>query len=567
MFEDNHQLTLLVISDVRGDFFRLDALLTELKREQVLPHAVLVVGGLTCGDPTHFNEDEHVIDTLAQYSSVARILPRFAPTVLVVYGASDPSVTLRRMQTQDTLHSALMSGHISEFSMIFDVSLCAVRLAPFLVVVGASGAAGTPPVHDYKPALIDSPIDATPVHSGLCRDSQLDLPITVGSKNIPRLCTTPEPVLNDPHPIRDPYPPYPFGPFTSPYQLVECLHNSAKYTHEMNTHTFYVQAVRAYQQVLEQVAQKVSFDNSTTSSGTWKLTPDSMMVALLRFSLATEELSREERHAIRQYGPAFGISAERIHELLPDQRDDILGGVVKESILPPSQRFDASSPIQNDLRDHIPTIHPPLSYPVLDSMGKTVDFLQIYRKKVSLANEFAPIHERNTTVIVSNGAVVETPLDQETIGAFHRQLISRPGQLILAANVCTLSSIFIDKPRPGWKKAYEAVETLRRYDRERDSLILLTHQGPAGTSTTWDSTRDVETGSEGLRSLAKTMPRVIAHLHGRTHTPRATKDMLDDTLVFNPGSLQGGCYGLISLERDGARWVITDASTHQLRLS
>lgn len=570
MFDDNHQLTLLVISDVRGDFFRLDSLLTELKREQVLPHAILVAGGLTCGDPSRFNEDEHVIDTLAQHSSVTRILPRFAPTALVVYGATDPSVTLRRIQTQDSLHSALMTGHVSEFSMVFDVSLCAVRLAPFLVVAGASGAAGIPSLCNDKPSLNGIDANATAVHPGLCRDPQLDLPITIGANRIPRLCITPPPILNDSHPIHDPYLPYPFGPFASAYQLVEGLHNSAKYVHETNTQTFYVRAVRAYQHLLEQITHKLAANTGSNLSESDQqaplMTPDSMMVALLRFSLAPEELSREERRAIRHYGPAFGLSAERIHELLPDQRDDILEKVMRESILPPSQRFDASSPLRDDLRDHMPSLPTTISYPVIDKTGKTVDFSQIYRKKVSLESEYAPMNEKSSMLIVSNGIVTDAPLDQKTLAAFNRQFISRPGQLILAASICTLSSLFIDRPRPGWKEAYEAIETLRRYDRKRDNLILLTHQGPAGSATTWDNTHEVETGSKGLRAFTRTMPRVIAHLHGRTHAPRATTDKFGNTLVFNPGSLQEGCYGLISLERNGANWVVTDASTRQIRL-
>ena len=139
---------------------------------------------------------------------------------------------------------------------------------------------------------------------------------------------------------------------------------------------------------------------------------------------------------------------------------------------------------------------------------------------------------------------------------------------------------------PGWPTATEEglatglSELLHSHGGAGDELVLLTHSGPAGVSTSVVSGVDpndptapgvrehwIESGSVallGLLARPSQQRRVLVALHGHTHAGVGSS-MLGRVRVVNPGSLRyGSTYSLLQLQRDGERWRVARADHRQL---
>lgn len=109
---------------------------------------------------------------------------------------------------------------------------------------------------------------------------------------------------------------------------------------------------------------------------------------------------------------------------------------------------------------------------------------------------------------------------------------------------------------------------LYSFNASKDSVILLTHQGPAGSPTSYEFDRDkgelLETGSYGLRELHCGRLNVLLHVHGRARRPLVRLYEVDDVMVFNPGTFRDGLYGILELKRKAGIWQVSSASVHKL---
>lgn len=109
---------------------------------------------------------------------------------------------------------------------------------------------------------------------------------------------------------------------------------------------------------------------------------------------------------------------------------------------------------------------------------------------------------------------------------------------------------------------------LYSFNASKDSVIFLTHQGPAGSPTSYEFDRDkgelLETGSYGLRDLYCANLNVLLHVHGRARRPLTRLYEVDDVSVFNPGTFCDGFYGILELKKKAGMWQVFSASIHKL---
>ena len=96
----------------------------------------------------------------------------------------------------------------------------------------------------------------------------------------------------------------------------------------------------------------------------------------------------------------------------------------------------------------------------------------------------------------------------------------------------------------------------------KDNVILLSHMGPSLSTTTLDTTKDefIESGSFRLNDVLfdayrnslerrEQFPRVCCAVHGHTHNGVGV-GRIGDIPVINPGALQHGNYGVLTLAQE-----------------
>lgn len=109
---------------------------------------------------------------------------------------------------------------------------------------------------------------------------------------------------------------------------------------------------------------------------------------------------------------------------------------------------------------------------------------------------------------------------------------------------------------------------LYSFNASKDSVIFLTHQGPAGSPTSYEFNKDkaelLETGSYSLRDLYCANLNLLLHVHGRARKPLTRLYELDDVIVFNPGTFCDGFYGILELKKKAGIWQVSSASVHKL---
>jgi Icc-related predicted phosphoesterase len=88
-------------------------------------------------------------------------------------------------------------------------------------------------------------------------------------------------------------------------------------------------------------------------------------------------------------------------------------------------------------------------------------------------------------------------------------------------------------------------------------IILMTHDGPAGSSTAIDRTTkmnegDILFGSPYLYNLLKEDKgkKIIANVHGHVHDGSPADKITDGVRILNPGSLKFGEFAELILRRD-----------------
>ena len=142
------------------------------------------------------------------------------------------------------------------------------------------------------------------------------------------------------------------------------------------------------------------------------------------------------------------------------------------------------------------------------------------------------------------------------------------GWLKLAPNLYDrLPKLWIDWSRFMQSTGNE-LSKLYSFNASRDSVILLTHQGPAGSPTSYEIDRDrgglLETGSYSLRELYCEKLNLLLHVHGRARKPLVRLYEVDDVVVFNPGTFRDGLYGILEIKRKAGIWQLSSASVHKL---
>jgi len=109
---------------------------------------------------------------------------------------------------------------------------------------------------------------------------------------------------------------------------------------------------------------------------------------------------------------------------------------------------------------------------------------------------------------------------------------------------------------------------------ENDSLIILTHGGPAWIGTTTNNTKPyeedkrVQSGSETVYELMSTpkyqeSDKPLLWIHGHAHERRGMTDF-GSIPVVNPGALTSGNFSILNLILKDEKWVIEDVEFHNL---
>lgn len=91
------------------------------------------------------------------------------------------------------------------------------------------------------------------------------------------------------------------------------------------------------------------------------------------------------------------------------------------------------------------------------------------------------------------------------------------------------------------------------------SVVLVTHQGPSGSSTGVYTKEEapIYSGSDALLEAIAGNPRIVGHVHGHTHDAWGVCTIKGCTVV-NPGPMKYGRCALVTLASDGIKWSVTE---------
>jgi Icc-related predicted phosphoesterase len=104
-----------------------------------------------------------------------------------------------------------------------------------------------------------------------------------------------------------------------------------------------------------------------------------------------------------------------------------------------------------------------------------------------------------------------------------------------------------------------------------EQLVLVTHMGPSGVSTSVDwkdpSLPIITTGSDAILSAIiqpDMQTNIVVNIHGHAHHG-VGQNAVGSVRIVNPGSAKLGDYGYISFDKnDEGRWVVTGVDLRSL---
>jgi Icc-related predicted phosphoesterase len=189
----------------------------------------------------------------------------------------------------------------------------------------------------------------------------------------------------------------------------------------------------------------------------------------------------------------------------------------------------------------------PLPVKVLNNYEKN-----LYERNIH--NKIIKIHEKNLYVTGFGGSVDGYLFD-------NREIIEWPGFPFKDTEYGKGFTNLMN----GWDKIKKD---------ENDTLIILTHVGPALLRTTVENVKPInesnriQTGSESSYALMST-PRYqnedapLLWIHGHAHSQKGLTD-LGNIPVLNPGALCSGRFSVLNLSLKDDKWVIDNIEFHKL---
>jgi len=105
---------------------------------------------------------------------------------------------------------------------------------------------------------------------------------------------------------------------------------------------------------------------------------------------------------------------------------------------------------------------------------------------------------------------------------------------------------------------------------EGDSVLLMTHIGPGGSSTAIQQIDldqpDIKAGCfvlDKLLRLPASQKRIFLNIHGHIHFGEGASK-IGTISIFNPGSVAFDNFGLVSIKRKDDQWTYQSMNLHQL---
>ena len=103
---------------------------------------------------------------------------------------------------------------------------------------------------------------------------------------------------------------------------------------------------------------------------------------------------------------------------------------------------------------------------------------------------------------------------------------------------------------------------------ESKSYILLTHNGPFTSPTTWKRLdgKQVLMGSKALlEKMDEQAEQILLHIHGHSHEGWGVARLPSGVMVVNPGALKDGRFGMVEIEeKENGKFRVASIQLHSL---
>lgn len=99
------------------------------------------------------------------------------------------------------------------------------------------------------------------------------------------------------------------------------------------------------------------------------------------------------------------------------------------------------------------------------------------------------------------------------------------------------------------------------------SYILLTHNGPFSSPTTWKrlNGKPVLMGSKALLDkMDEQAEQILLHIHGHSHEGWGVTQLPSGVTVVNPGALKDGRFGMVEIDQENGKFKVSTIQLHSL---
>ena len=99
-------------------------------------------------------------------------------------------------------------------------------------------------------------------------------------------------------------------------------------------------------------------------------------------------------------------------------------------------------------------------------------------------------------------------------------------------------------------------------------VLLITHEGPADQSTTWNRNEALAQGGEyklGSKFLLRYLnenEQIVCNIHGHVHSGSFLDHVKDKCKIINPRSLRENHFATLDLRRRSGKWEVASVSQH-----